>query len=559
MGGTRLRIAATVVALAAPWAVDTAGPVAAAAPSSADRQAAFARASAVTGVPEPVLLAVAFNESWWEQHGGAPSTTGSYGVMGLTDVPAGAVPAKGVDGGSPDSPSLHTLATAARLAGVGAAAARTGDAANILAGAALLASQARALGHGRLPAGVAGWYGAVARYAGTPSAVAAAAFADDVYATLARGAARQTADGQHVVLAAMPGLRPARSPAAAPGQRPAWAAECPADLHCDVVPAAYARNDPRDPGDYGSYDLADRPHGPAIDHIVLHDTEGSYAGAVATFTNPANYVSAHYVIRAADGHVTQMVRTRDVAWHAGNWYLNMHSVGIEQEGYAVRGATWFTERLYRSSARLVRYLAARYRIPLDRQHILGHDNVPGTIPARVARMHWDPGPFWDWNHYLALLGRPVRPSAGPGSPVVTIAPRFTANVRAVTDCEGGATVPRQPASFVYLRTAPSPTAPLVGDPALHPGGAAGTTCAADWATRPAPASSSWWPAGVVTGPRSGGTASEPGSTTGPAASRPPCRAAPAWSGRRPGCIPLPSTAERTRRHPPTPPTSRRRR
>lgn len=46
------------------------------------------------GVPERVLLAVAYNESRWEQRDGAPSTTGAYGVMALTDVPA--ADAKGV-------------------------------------------------------------------------------------------------------------------------------------------------------------------------------------------------------------------------------------------------------------------------------------------------------------------------------------------------------------------------------------------------------------------------------------------------------------------------------
>ena len=32
----------------------------------------------------------------------------------------------------------------------------------------------------------------------------------------------------------------------------------------------------------------------------------------------------------------------------------------------------------------VRYLAARNGIPLDRAHIIGHDNVPGPDPAHVA-------------------------------------------------------------------------------------------------------------------------------------------------------------------------------
>ncbi|HVX42576.1 MAG TPA: N-acetylmuramoyl-L-alanine amidase, partial [Mycobacteriales bacterium] len=235
-----------------------------------------------------------------------------------------------------------------------------------------------------------------------------------------------------------------------------------------------------DPGDYGNYDTADRPRQLKIDQIVLHDTEEYYDKTLGIFTDPTSYTSAHYVIRSSDGHVTQMVRTKDVAWQAGNWYTNSHSIGIEQEGFAIKGATWFTEPLYRSSARLVRYLAAKYDVPLDRQHIIGHDNVPGIDPAHVATMHWDPGPFWDWGHYLSLLGRPILPAGSPHSPVVTINPDFARNQQTVTDCEGDGSPTTQAASFVWLRTAPSADAPLASDPTLHPDGKPGSDCANDW-------------------------------------------------------------------------------
>ncbi|MBC8078685.1 MAG: N-acetylmuramoyl-L-alanine amidase, partial [Chloroflexales bacterium] len=187
------------------------------------------------------------------------------------------------------------------------------------------------------------------------------------------------------------------------------------------------------------------------------------------FQNPATYVSTHYLVRSTDGQVAQLVRAKHVAWHAGNWYFNGHSIGIEHEGVAIEGATWYTESMYRASARLVRYLAARYQIPLDRAHIIGHDEIPGPTPAAQAGMHWDPGPFWDWEHYMELLGSPLRTTADSGqSPIVTIAPRFADNQPQLTYCyRNEATdcrdVPRQPANFVYLRTAPSLDAPLVAN------------------------------------------------------------------------------------------------
>jgi N-acetylmuramoyl-L-alanine amidase len=180
------------------------------------------------------------------------------------------------------------------------------------------------------------------------------------------------------------GLALVQSAAAAPPS----GAECPTGLACRVVPAAYAQNS-ADPGDYGNYDLANRPaDGLAVRYIVIHDTEVAYEPTIALFQNPLAYVSAHYVLRSADGDVTQMVGTDDVAWHAGNWWINIHAVGIENEGFALQGYDWYTERLYLSLARLTRYLADRYGIPLDRDHIIGHDEVPGPTSAFQAGMHW---------------------------------------------------------------------------------------------------------------------------------------------------------------------------
>jgi hypothetical protein len=175
------------------------------------------------------------------------------------------------------------------------------------------------------------------------------------------------------------------------------------------------------------------------------------------------------------------VPDQDVAWHAGNWYVNTHSIGIEQEGYAISGATWFTESLYHSTASLVSYLASKYHIPLDRQHIIGHDNVPGITDAYIPGMHWDPGPFWDWAHFMSLVHAPIRQTGSPNSKIVTIDPKFSTNINTVTDCQGsGNTVPSQGSSFVALHTGPSATSPLFSDPGLFPSGGGGTTCGNDW-------------------------------------------------------------------------------
>jgi N-acetyl-anhydromuramyl-L-alanine amidase AmpD len=282
-------------------------------------------------------------------------------------------------------------------------------------------------------------------------------------------------------------------PAAA---QPADEPDCPIWLACRFTPAAYAQTDPANPTKYGNYHKADRPRdGDDIRYIVIHDTEETYDRAIARFQDPHTGVSTHYLIRSSDGEITQLVHTRDIAHQAGNYWFNMHSLGIEHEGVLVDGAHWYTEAMYQSSARLVRYLAARYHIPLDREHILGHEEIPGITPGGVAAMHYDPGPYWDWAHYFDLLGAPSRgaPSRGAavlaarvsGPPVLTIAPRFDTNVEPLRSCAGDrcTDLPRQGSNVVYLRTEPRADAPLVGDVGLRPDGSPGTTGIADWSAR----------------------------------------------------------------------------
>ena len=460
------------------------------------RQAAFATAAREFSVPAKVLLAVSYGLTRWNDHHGNPSRSGAYGPMALTQVTAGML--RGARGPAEtartvkaavtprlEDPSLHTLDKAADLLNVSPGTLKREPRQNIRGGAALLAHYARQI-YGTLPDTLGGWYAPVARYSGSDTVESARMFADYVFATIDQGAARTTNDGEFVRLEPTR-VSPRRHALSAldledAETRDAAKTECPPSLDCRWVPAAYEQNDPDSVRDYGNYDQANRPDDLDINSIVIHNTEVAFSGTLDIFQNSRSYVSAHYVLRSSDGQVVQMVRTEDVAWQAGNWYVNMHSIGIEHEGFAVEGATWFTEKMYRSSARLVRYLAQRFDIPLDRTHILGHDNVPAPTAPYLAGMHWDTGPFWDWGHYMKLLRAPIHRSGPPWSPVVTIRPRFETNQPPVTACDsdGCRKLPRQPSNFVYLRKGPSSDAPLLSDPALHPQGGPGTTRASDW-------------------------------------------------------------------------------
>ncbi|MFI9723066.1 N-acetylmuramoyl-L-alanine amidase [Streptomyces sp. NPDC052396] len=473
-------------------------------PATDALQRRFAAAAARYHVPQSVLLGVSYVESRWDAHGGAPSVTGGYGPMHLTDaatvlaatmataepggdgrgdsarpVPAGH-PAPSAAGRLPER--LRTLDRAAALTGLPARALRQDTAANIQGGAALLAAAQRRLG---LPASdnPADWYAAVAGYPAAGDSATAGTFAQDVFEVIRGGQRRITDSGQRVVLAADPRLAPRteqlRRPAAAP---PATGeTECPPSVACEPVPAPYQRLP--DKNSYGNHDLADRPRSQKAEFIVIHDTEATWERTMSLIKDPA-YVSWNYTVRSADGHIAQHVATKDVAWHAGNWYVNSKSVGIEHEGYLARPDAWYTEEMYRTSARLVRYLARKLDIPLDRQHILGHDNVPGTLPATIKGMHTDPGPYWDWAHYFELLGRPFGPTAGPFSGLVTVLPDYDRNRTPYTGCaQPGQGCAAHGSGTVRLHTAPSEDAPLVTDIGLHPDGGPSTTDVNDTGAR----------------------------------------------------------------------------
>ncbi|MFB7509615.1 N-acetylmuramoyl-L-alanine amidase, partial [Streptomyces broussonetiae] len=194
---------------------------AAPAPSDTDSaagrlQQAFATASADYHVPQSVLLAVSYLQSRWDRHGGAPSVTGGYGPMHLTDARTAIATTEHFAEGTEDARGdgaraavhpridvpaesalparLKTLAQAARLTGLPAEELRTDPAANVTGGAALLADAQKQLGE-PLSTDPADWYGAVARFSGADDTATAAAYANDVYDVLHTGEERTTDDG----------------------------------------------------------------------------------------------------------------------------------------------------------------------------------------------------------------------------------------------------------------------------------------------------------------------------------------------------------------------------
>ncbi|MEW1839909.1 N-acetylmuramoyl-L-alanine amidase [Nonomuraea angiospora] len=335
--------------------------------ASADPMAdAFAKASSTYEVPRDLLVSVAYSETHLDGHKGRPSASGGYGVMHLV--------------------TAKTLDKAATLTKKSASVLKSDDAANIAGGAAVLRALADELkldAAARKDAGK--WYQAIAKYGGASSPSVARLYADTVYEQLAQGIRATTPGGETVTVPAR-AVTPDRGPyaKAADLDNPGTLA-----ASTDYPGAAWA------PAHSSNYAVSNRPTSDAIDRIVIHVAQGTYAGTIDWFqTGPRpNPTSAHYVVRSSDGAITQTVREKDRAFHAGNW--NRRSVGIEHEGW-VDNATWFTDTMYRSSAALTRNIADRYGIPKDRTHIVGHSEVPDAD-------HTDPGRFWDWTKYMQYV------------------------------------------------------------------------------------------------------------------------------------------------------------
>ncbi|MGE6736497.1 N-acetylmuramoyl-L-alanine amidase, partial [Streptomyces sp. NPDC059900] len=349
-----------------------AAPSAPSAPSADGLQGAFADAAAEYRVPQSVLLGVSYLQSRWDAHGGAPSVTGGYGPMHLTDARTAIAGAPHHSEGDEDPRGdssrgvlkpeefrakvpqdrqlrarLETLPRAAELSGLSAERLRTDPAANVRGGAALLAAAQKKLGK-PLSEDPADWYGAIARFSGADDQATAATYANDVFAVIHDGQERTTDAGQHVTLAAVRGLKPDAAQVRGMGLRkaPEGETECPKTVSCEWIPAPYEEfKDPNGNDDYGNHDLGNRPKSQSIDTIVIHDTEGRWEGVLNLVQDPT-YVSWQYTLRSTDGHIAQHVKAKDVAWHAGNWYVNSKSIGLEHEGFLTAPDTWYTEAMY---------------------------------------------------------------------------------------------------------------------------------------------------------------------------------------------------------------------
>jgi N-acetyl-anhydromuramyl-L-alanine amidase AmpD len=257
--------------------------------------------------------------------------------------------------------------------------------------------------HGAGPS-LESWRGAVEALSGLDEA-GARAYADRVFELLRKGGNFPARGGETLHVAAHGELPVAAVPLAVTAAQPDYPDAIWIDTSCT------------------NKCNVGRPLGNAsVDKIVIHDTEGDWDAAVATLQNDSGK-SVHYIIDSDGARVGQFRAETDTTWHAGNYFYNETSIGIEHVGFAADSAG-YSDGLYATSEKLVTSIRSRWNVPLDRTHIIGHYQIPNgdivsedsppctdTLDACEtsnnyggADNHRDPGYYWQWCQYMEHLG-----------------------------------------------------------------------------------------------------------------------------------------------------------
>jgi hypothetical protein len=443
-------------------------------PAPTSAQEAFSQASSTYGVPVPLLEAICYTEGRLSNNGGEASEDNGFGCMHLVK-----------------NTHADTLDRAARELSVSTNQLKQNLFTNILGGADILHDDALQLSSTQtLPAGLAGWYGAVALYSDASLRSTALLYADKIYQLLNKGFNAPTDSGEMVTLtpqAVQPDTATANtntgvlhaSATLPSGCKNDGNVDYPGAIDCVLTPATtFDCNNQASPSDC-NYTSSDRPNSCTvefsptdivvtqpckIDQVVIHDTEGSLASALNVFQCPASssgceQSSVHYIIDS-DGTVYQVLREKDIAYHDGNFWSNTHSIGIEHVGFDATGYQWYNSAQYLASAKLTAYLLKKYNLPLDRSHVTAHATIASSTLG-TSPNHVDPGPYWFWDYYFNLISQ-------QGVTLSTITPPHTITLRPKTDqALNGPMGPfgqEETASdynFFYLYKGPSTTSGLI--------------------------------------------------------------------------------------------------
>lgn len=153
-----------------------------------------------------------------------------------------------------------------------------------------------------------------------------------------------------------------------------------------------------------------------IDTIIIHGTLGTYEDSISWLSSKQSQASCHFILKNSNGEIGQLVKAKDIAWHAGNMNYNRKSIGIEHEWLNFNSIISDTQ--YKASALLVSKLITLYNIPFDRQHIIEHCEVKNADGTKGGSDHhgdlnaWKLG-AWNWDKYFKLINDQLNPITYP--------------------------------------------------------------------------------------------------------------------------------------------------
>jgi hypothetical protein len=158
--------------------------------------------------------------------------------------------------------------------------------------------------------------------------------------------------------------------------------------------------------------------------IVIHDMEypersNGAEWCAQFFASGQVRASAHYCVD--NDSIVQCVKDEDGAWHTpgalptkGGREINRSSIGIEHAGYAKQSASeWldpYSMAMLQLSSELVASLCVKFGIPPVRLSVddlkAGAHGICGHVNCTKATgvgSHWDPGPNFPWDWYMARV------------------------------------------------------------------------------------------------------------------------------------------------------------
>lgn len=189
-------------------------------------------------------------------------------------------------------------------------------------------------------------------------------------------------------------------------------------------PAPAARpNDPAVPGVWlGAWSANREQRTGTVGYFVVHHADDTRDPAVQVqrFMSPNDRSVSPTWFVGADGIARKIVHPDDRQWTTGR-IIDQQAVTVETQNTS-REPTWgISDAAHEEIAQLVAWTAKRYGFPIDRAHVLGHNEARAQLDPSIG-VTACPGPSMDLDRIVKRaqqIASPVEPKPDPELPILT--------------------------------------------------------------------------------------------------------------------------------------------